>query len=129
MPGVGDDADEQALEPEVVDRLAGERDVPVVRRVEGAAEDPDATAHCQIMTSSPISTSEPGLTPAARSASSSSSPSGAVPTTRNPWPVRSTLKRRRSGGLGRYSRKAGSSGGDGRGLRHLLRAEREEQRP
>ena len=81
---VGDDADEQPVEPEVVDRLAGERDVPVVRRVEGAAEDPDAAAHCQIMTSSPISTSEPGFTPAARRASSSSSPSGAVPTTRKP---------------------------------------------
>ena len=39
---VGDDAHEQALEPEVVDRLAGERDVPVVGWIERAAEDPDA---------------------------------------------------------------------------------------
>ena len=120
VPRVGDDADEQAVEPEVVDRLAGERDVPVVRRVEGAAEDPDAAAHCQIMTSSPISTSEPGLTPAARRASSSSSPSGAVPTTRNPWPVRSTLNRRRSGGLGPVLEEVRQLLRDGRGLLDLL---------
>jgi len=81
---IGDDAYQQPVEPEVADGLAGERDVPDVRRVEGTAEDPDAAAHCQIMTSSPISTSEPGLTPASRRASSSASPSGAVPTTRKP---------------------------------------------
>ena len=79
-------------------------------------------------TSSPISTSEPGLTPASRSASSSSSPSGAVPTTRKPWPVRSTRNRRRSGGRGRYSRNVRQLLRDGRGLGDLLRAEREEQR-
>ena len=61
-------------------------------------------------TSSPISTSAPGFTPAARSASSSSSPSGGVPTTRKPWPVRRTRKRRPRGGCGRYSRNSGSSG-------------------
>ena len=83
VPGVGDDPHEQPVEPEMLDRLARERDMPVVGRVEGAAEDADP-AHCQIMTSSPISTSAPGFTPAARSASSSSSPSGAAPTTRNP---------------------------------------------
>ena len=125
---VGDDAHEQALEPEVVDRLAGERNVPVVGWIEGAAEDPDRAAHFQIMTSSPTSTSEPGFTPAARSASSSSSPSGAVPTTRKPWPVRSTLKRRRSGGFGRYSRKAGSASSTGASsCSSLRRAEPEEQ--
>ena len=45
VPRVGDDADQQPVEPEVVDRLAGERDVPDVRRIEGATEDPDALAH------------------------------------------------------------------------------------
>ncbi len=84
MARVGDDPDQQPVEPEVVDRLAGERNVSDMRRIEGATEDPDSIAHCQIMTSSPISTSEPGLTPASRRAASSSSPSGAVPTTRNP---------------------------------------------
>ncbi len=124
---VGDDTDEEALELEVLDSLAGEREVPVVRWIERAAEDPDRTAHSQTRTSSPISTSEPGLTPAARSASSSSSPSGARPTTRNPWPVRSTLNRRRSGGFGLYSRNAGQLLRDGHRLVHDLRAEREEQ--
>ena len=93
MSRVGNDPDEEVHEPEVGDGLAGECDMPVVGRVERTAEDPDLAAHFQIMTSSPTSTSEPGFTPAARSASSSSSPSGAVPTTRNPWPVRNTLKR------------------------------------
>ena len=40
-PGSRDDADEQPVEPEMLDRLAREGDVAVVRRVEGAAEDPD----------------------------------------------------------------------------------------
>ena len=31
VTGVGDDTDEQPIEPEVLDRLPGERDVPVVR--------------------------------------------------------------------------------------------------
>ena len=42
MSRVLDDADEQPVEPEVLDRRARERDVPDVRRVEGAAEDADA---------------------------------------------------------------------------------------
>ena len=45
---IGDDTDEQPIEAEALDRLFGERDVAVVRRVEGTAEDPD-TAHCQII--------------------------------------------------------------------------------
>ena len=125
---VGDDADQQPVEPEVVDRLAGERDVPDVRRIEGATEDPDAIAHCQIMTSSPISTSEPGLTPASRRASSSSSPSGAVPTTRNPWPVRKHLEPAALGRARAVLEEVRQLLRDGRGLLDLLRAEREEQR-
>ena len=42
VAGVGHDTDEQPIEPEVIDRLPRERDVPVVRWVERAAEDPDA---------------------------------------------------------------------------------------
>ena len=124
---IGDDTDEQPIEAEALDRLFGERDVAVVRRVEGTAQDPDTT-HCQITTSPPISTSEPDLTPASLSASSSSSPSGGVPTTRKPWPVRSTRYRRRSGGRGRYSRNAGSSSAGGSGAGASWGAEAEEQR-
>ena len=81
VPGILDDADEQPLEVEVLDSPARELDVPDVRRVEGAAEDADAHgAHSS--SSSPISTSAPLRTPADRSASSSSSPSGTSPTTR-----------------------------------------------
>ena len=57
VPGIGDDADEQPVEPEVVDRLAGESNVPVVRRVEGAAEDPDSA--CSLARSRPRRRSRP----------------------------------------------------------------------
>jgi hypothetical protein len=40
VPGALDDPDEQPVEAEVVDRGAGEGDMPVVRRVEGTAEEP-----------------------------------------------------------------------------------------
>jgi hypothetical protein len=75
---VGDDVDEQTVEPEQLHGRQGERDVPVVRRIEGAAQKP----YCHSRTSSPTSTSAPRLTPALRSASSSSGAGGGVPTTR-----------------------------------------------
>ena len=90
---------------------------------------PTATAHCQIMTSSPISTSAPGLTPAARSASSSSSPSGARA---DDAEALAGAEDRDSGGA-----RAASAGSRGTPAaprrppapRHLLGAEREEQAP
>src|SRR6266545_4677073 len=78
-------SDHEPLEPEVVERRTGESEVPVVRRVERAAEEP---GHASSNTSSPISTSAPVFAPAARNASSSSSPSGAVPVIRKPRSVR-----------------------------------------
>ena len=42
MTWIGDDTDEQPIEAEVLDRLFGERNVAVVRRVEGTAQDPDS---------------------------------------------------------------------------------------
>src|SRR6185437_6849343 len=61
---VYDDQGEHALEAEVGDRRPGERDVPLVGRIERAAEE---AGHSN-------STKSPGLTPAARSSSSVASP-------------------------------------------------------
>ncbi len=100
VPGILDDTHEQPVELERRDSSAGERDVAVVWRIERPPEHADAHG-CHSSSSSPISTRVPGRTPAPRSASSSSSPSGASPTTRNPRSVRSTLNARRGGGSGR----------------------------
>ena len=78
VAGIGDDEDEELVEPELRERRPCERDVPDVRRVEDAAEDP----YCHSSSSSPTSTWAPRLIPILRSASSSSSAGGGVPTTR-----------------------------------------------
>jgi hypothetical protein len=76
---------EQPVGPELPQRSFRQRDVAEMRRVERAAED---RRRQSVTVSSPISTSAPVFAPAARSTSSSSSPSGGVPTTRNPRSVR-----------------------------------------
>ena len=76
---LGDDEDEEALDPELRDRRSREREMPVVRRVEHAAENP---LYCHSSSSSPTSTWVPGLIPRPRRASSSSSGAGGAPTTR-----------------------------------------------
>ena len=81
VAGIRDDEDEQLRELELAERGSRERDVPVVRRVEDAAEDP-RRAYCHSSSSSPTSTRVPRLMPMRRSASSSSSAGGIVPTTR-----------------------------------------------
>ncbi len=75
----------EAVELELLDPAARELEVPVVRRVERAAEEAD---HSNTRVSSPTSTSTPLRAPAARSACSSSSGAGGVPVTRNPRSVR-----------------------------------------
>jgi hypothetical protein len=79
VPRIGDDEDDEPDEGEPPLGLARERDVAVVRRIERPAEEPGQR---NSRTSSPISTSSPRRTPAARSASSSSAPAGGRPTTR-----------------------------------------------
>ena len=76
---VGDDDDHDPLEAELPLGSVGKRNVPVVRRVERAAEQAD---HSITRVSSPTSTSLPLRAPAARRAASSSSGDGAEPTTR-----------------------------------------------
>src|SRR6266508_4022659 len=85
VPRVVADEHEQLVEVEFLERAARELDVPEVRWIEGAAEEPD---HSKTSVSSPISISCPLRAPAARSACSSSSPSGARPWTRKPRSVR-----------------------------------------
>ena len=75
---VCDDEDEELLEPELADRRASESHVAEMRRIEDSAED----AYCHSSASSPTSTCAPRLMPSLRSASSSSSAGGGVPTTR-----------------------------------------------
>jgi hypothetical protein len=60
VPGVDDDEHEQPLQPEVLEGRLRERHMPVVWRIEGAAEE---SGHSN-------STGSSGLTPAARSSSS-----------------------------------------------------------
>ena len=75
---LGDDEDEEALEPQLRDGRATQREMTVVRRIEDAAED----RYCHSSSSSPTSTWVPRLIPRPRSAASSSSGDGGVPTTR-----------------------------------------------
>src|SRR5205085_12047482 len=72
------DVHAQVIEVEALPRRLGEKDVSVVRRIERAAEQARA-AHGSSNVSSPTSTSEPFRAPTARSASSSSTSSGGVP--------------------------------------------------
>ena len=78
MPGIGDHEHQESLEAQLLERGVRQRDVTHVRRVEDTAED----AYCHSRVSPSSSTSAPRLTPARRSASSSSAVGGGVPTTR-----------------------------------------------
>ena len=108
-----DDAHEQAVGPEVVDRSEGERDVPVVRRIERAAEDARMPASTPIRAprrrsrpahpNGPPQREAPPLAPRRR---------GACPTTRKPPSVR-RIRKRGLRGRGRYSRNSGSTGVSG----------------
>src|SRR5919109_408086 len=82
---LGDEHDE-VVETELLLRCPSKRDVAVVRRVEGPAQ--QARGHASSTTSSPRSISSPGFAPACLSASSSSSSPGSSPTTRKPRSVR-----------------------------------------
>ena len=95
--GIAADEHVEPFELELFECPPRELEVAVVRRVEGAAEEPD---HFQIIVSSPTSTSEPVRAPAARSARSSSSPSGGTPVTRKPRSVR-RIRYARAVGSGR----------------------------
>ena len=86
VAGVGGDEHEQPLQAELALRSLRQLDVAVVRGIEGAAEETDHGASSKV--SSPTSISAPVRAPAARSARSSSSSLGGVPTTRNPVSVR-----------------------------------------
>src|SRR5207248_3282229 len=77
---------EQAIDRQPLERRPRERDVPVVRRVEGTAED---GSHWSSSAWPATSTSSPFLAPASRRARSSSSSAGGRPMTRKP---RSVLK-------------------------------------
>src|SRR5581483_11972247 len=102
-PGSCGDDDHCVVEGERLARPRQQGDVPVVRRVEGAAEE---TSHgTNSNDSSPISTFAPRFAPASRSASSSASSLGGSPTTRKPPSTRSRLHGR-GGGFGRYTRKS-----------------------
>ena len=81
MPWIGDDEDEQPLEIQLVDGRTGKRHMADMRGVEGAAENSEGR-YCHSSVSPSSSTSAPRLTPARRSASSSSGAGGGVPTTR-----------------------------------------------
>src|SRR5438105_2232534 len=80
------DEDHEVLQAELLLRGVGEREVAVVRRVEGPAE--QTSRHASSTTSSPRSTSSPGRAPAAFSAAASSSSPGSRPATRKPRSVR-----------------------------------------
>jgi hypothetical protein len=92
------DEDEQAVDAEFPNRPLCECDVTKVRRIERAAED---RRRQSVTVSSPISTSAPGFAPTARSASSSTSRSGGLPTTRKPRSVRKMRYAPRPSGCGR----------------------------
>lgn len=77
--GLPADRDDEPVEPEVVDRRAGEGKVAVVRRVERS---PQQACHESSSTSSPTATSSPVFAPALRTAASSSACPGGRPTTR-----------------------------------------------
>src|SRR6266516_3469203 len=97
----GDQHDD--LVAELLIRGVRQRHVPVVRRIEGAAEQ---GRHWNSSTSPSSSTSSPLRAPAAWSAAASSSSSfGTAPVMRNPRSVRRTRKRRPPG-RGRYTRKS-----------------------
>ena len=92
VPRIHRDQNRELVEIEVPPGCVGERDVPVVRRVEGAAEQ---SGHWTSRTSPSTSTSSPLRAPAAFSAAaSSSSSSGTSPEIRKPLSVRRILKRR-----------------------------------
>ena len=59
VAGIGDDEDDQLVEPELGDRRSREGDVTHVRRIEDAPED----AYCHSSSSSPTSTCVPGPDP------------------------------------------------------------------
>jgi hypothetical protein len=79
VPGILGDEHEQSVGSELPQRSLRQGDVAEMGRIEGAAEDRRLQ---RVTVSSPISTSAPALAPTARSASSSASRSGGVPTTR-----------------------------------------------
>ena len=92
------DEHDEPLDRQLLERRLRQRHVPVVRRVESAAEDPD---HWNSSASPATSTSSPRFAPASRSACSSSSSPGGLPTTRNPRSVRRIRNTRRASGRGR----------------------------
>ena len=94
-PGRAETSTIDRREPELVLRAPRELDMPAVRRVERAAEEPDA--HASSSSSSPTSTIAPLRAPAAFSARSSSSSDGGVPSTRKPPSVRSSRHARAFG--------------------------------
>ncbi len=75
---IGDHEDEEAVETQLRNGRATQREMTVVRWVEHAAED----RYCHSSSSSPTSTWVPRLIPRPRRAASSSSAGGGVPTTR-----------------------------------------------
>src|SRR5581483_2912614 len=85
VPRMGHDEHDEPAQVEVLARAADDLEVPVVRRVEDAAEE---AGHRYSNDSSPITTSSPSRAPAARSASASASSAGGRPTTRYPRSVR-----------------------------------------
>src|SRR5438128_802061 len=95
VPGRGGDEHDRLAEA-LAHRLR-EYDVAVVRRIERAAEQHGQESSSS---SSPTSTASPVFAPAARSAASSWSPSGALPVTRKPRSVRKIRYPRRAGGRG-----------------------------
>ena len=86
---------DQPVESELLLRGAGDLDVADVRRVECAAVEADHYSHSSV--SPPTSTSSPLWAPAAFSAASSSSGSGARPATRKPRSVLRIRHARRAG--------------------------------
>ena len=89
------DQNHRLVEAECLACRVQQRNVPEVRRVERPAEEPDHGTNWN--ESSPTSTAAPRRAPASRSARSSSSSLGGVPTTRKPSSVRSRLHGRAFG--------------------------------
>src|SRR5262249_12425566 len=87
----GDKQHDELVEVQLPQGGLGQHEMAVVRRIEGAAKDADQSSS---RSSPSTSTSSPVLAPAARSAASSSPPSGARPVTRKPRSVRRILNGR-----------------------------------
>ena len=95
VPRIGRDDHDRLLQAERGTRSAEQRDMTEVWRIERAAEDPGHGMNWN--DSSPSWTFTPRRAPASRSARSSSSSLGGVPTTRKPSSVRIRLHGRAFG--------------------------------